>query len=117
MDESPCALCEEPTTDGATFCSEKCVTASQWVPCTWCGSKRGESCVGTMTHPIRLMEARDYVKRLLETPIEEMIDRSSLGTAEAKYLRGQADKSVVDRVLARADELQPLHLRHFRGRK
>jgi hypothetical protein len=41
----------------------------------------------------------------MKRPIEEMIERSSLGTPEATELRATADPSTVDRVLARADEL------------
>lgn len=38
-------------------------------------------------------------------PIEELIERSSLGTQEAKAMRANTPRSVVDAVLKRADEL------------
>ena len=37
--------------------------------------------------------------------IDALIEASSLGTPEAKAIRAQADPALVDRVLARADEL------------
>jgi len=40
-----------------------------------------------------------------EAPIEDLIARSSLGTPEAVALRESVPKAVVDRVLARADEI------------
>lgn len=45
------------------------------------------------------------IRTILYPPIEHLIERSSLGTPGAKALRDKTPKVVVDRVLARADEL------------
>lgn len=103
MDESTCAICAKPT-EGTTFCSEKCRDAALWVSCPWCFAKRDADCIGLTTHPSRLRAAKEYVQKLLSTPIQALIDRSSLGTPEAKCLRESADPEAVRRALELADK-------------
>lgn len=43
--------------------------------------------------------------------IDELLERSSLGTPEAKALRAQADPQLVEKVIARAKELEREELR------
>lgn len=127
MQDHPCAICEKMISlsdqcfwDSHTqlaFCSTACVAAPLLVTCPWCFAEPNDVCVGRSPHPTRVKAAAEHRKKLLATPIEELIERSSLGTPQAKYLRDHADKSVVERVLARADELQNVNVRHFRGRK
>lgn len=44
--------------------------------------------------------------KLERAPFDELLARSSLGTPEAVATRKQADPQIVERILARADELQ-----------
>lgn len=85
------------------FCGDTCAKMYLRVRCTECSSTLGEECVGKAVHPARYDAVQAYVPRLRATPIEELIDRSSLGTPRAKYLRAKADPTTVKKILLHED--------------
>lgn len=53
-----------------------------------------------------IREAMEVADKEEAQPFEALIERSSLGTPEAKAIRAQADPAMVNKVLERANELE-----------
>ena len=127
MKEHPCAVCEKKIPANAqcfwgphtqlAFCSPICAAAPKMVSCPKCLAEREQTCVGRSFHPERIEATKKYVEKIMATPFEELLERSSLGTPETKALRDSVPKEVIDKVLARADELSNANVRHLRSRK
>lgn len=81
------------------YCGDRCSQAYLMVKCPWCFAEREACCIGKHTHPTRIFAAAEYVKKLTSTPIETLIERSSLGAPQAKRMRDSVSPETVDRVL------------------
>src|ERR1700761_6627951 len=84
---------------------ERVVSALKLVHCPDCLATPNEVCVGRIPHEDRIAAAALYVKRLSRTDIETLIERSSLGTPQAKRIRASTTPQEVDAVMKRLGEI------------